>query len=123
MAGRPRTRPAKPPETVLQAIFIKRVKEELGNISVTELSTRPGAPPQRTLNDVINGGVVPGLTVVAGIAAALGVHPWQLMQDKASKSQENLTNVRRLPDRYPSIFAAQQEGRTKSKARRRNTSK
>lgn len=123
MAGRPRTRPPKKHESDLQTLFVKRVKEEMGDrgiSSITELSGKIGAPPQRTLNAVLNEGVVPGLTVVAGVAAALGVHAWELMAEKA-KNQENLTNVRKLPERYPSWTAKLHKDRTNGKTRKRNT--
>lgn len=104
VAGRPRTRSPKPHETTLQTIFVRRVREEMesrGIANPTALSRRAGAPPQRTIAAVLEDGVVPGLTVVAGISAALGVHPWQLLVEKIGASQRT-TNVRELPDRYPS---------------------
>lgn len=121
--GRPRTRKPKEPETALQAIFVKRVRAELEErqLSPRQFAQMVGAPKERTIYDVLNRGAVPGLTVVAQVAAALQMPAYELLIERP-KNHENLTNIRKLPDRYPSIFAAQQKDRTQGKTRRRNTS-
>jgi transcriptional regulator with XRE-family HTH domain len=120
--GRPRTRKAKGPETALQAIFIKRVREELDERQLTprQFAQMVGAPKERTIYDVLNRGAVPGLTVVAQVAAALQIPAYQLMIERIAR-QEIPTNIRKLPERYPPIFAVQQKNRTHGKTRRRNT--
>lgn len=127
MAGRPRTRPPKKHETTLQSLFVRRVLEEMEDqkiFSAAELAGREGAPSKRTLTAVLNDGHVPGLTVVAGIAAALRMQPWELLADRAkADSRESTTNVRKLPERYGKIFAPHQTDRAITKKPKRNTSR
>lgn len=100
--GRPRTRKVKEPETVLQAIFIKRVKQELEDRQLTprQFAMLVGAPKERTIYDVLNRGAVPGLTVVHQCAVALNLKATDLLVERAAK--ESATNVRKLPVSYPS---------------------
>lgn len=121
--GQPRTRKPKPHETVLQTIFVKRVKQELEdrNLSVLQFSKLTGAPPERTLADVLRAGAVPRLTVVYQCAVALDVPVVSLLLEKSR--QETPTNVRKLPERYKEIFATQHEDRTGSKKSKRNPSR
>lgn len=121
MAGRPRTRAPRAHETSLQTLFVKRVKQEMadqGVVSITELSRRTGAPPQRTLQAVLNEGVVPGLTVVHGIAEALNIRPWELMLEKKREAEVVQDKVRPFPVRYKPWS----KNRTVGKTPKRNTS-
>lgn len=89
----------KKPKTVLQAIFIKRVKEEMGELSGNELSKRPGGPPQTTFNDVLNG-ADPRLETVHQIATALNIPAWHLFLEKSDLVRlrtETPNNVREFP--------------------------
>lgn len=110
--ARYREKKPKTPETQLQAVFVRRVKEEMGEMSVSQLARRTGAPPQTTLNDVLNAGAVPGLTVVAQIAFALGVHAWELMKERPTAT------VTKIPDFYKPMFSGHETVK-KLKARRR----
>lgn len=121
--GQPRKYAAKKHETILQTVFVKRMKEELEarQLSVLAFSRLTGAPRERTLADVLYAGAVPRLTVVHQCAVALNLPVMDLLVDKPTKSQENLTNVRKLPVRYPPIFGARREINTGSKKPKRNT--
>jgi hypothetical protein len=74
----------KAPKSVLQEVFLRRVREELERQQLSEnaLSKRLGAPPQRTINSTMNGRD-PTLATVNAFATGLGVHPWQLLVDKS----------------------------------------
>jgi ribosome-binding protein aMBF1 (putative translation factor) len=77
----------KEPKSVLQEVFLRRVREELDRQGLSEnaLSKRVGAPPQRTINSTMNGRD-PTLATVNAFAIGLGVHPWQLLVDKSAGS-------------------------------------
>jgi hypothetical protein len=83
----------------LQAVFLKRVQEEMANqrINPNQLSKRVGAPRQTTINDVMLG-ADPRLETVHGIAIALGVPAVSLLT-------ESRTAVHQLPG-YPQIGGA-----------------
>jgi hypothetical protein len=123
--GQPRKKAPKPHETILQTIFVKRVKEELAarELSVLQFSKLIGAPKERTLADVLNAGSVPGLTVVHQCATALGVPVASLLTDMPIRNQEILTNnVRHLP-RLPSVFSRAPKDRTPGQMSKRNKSR
>lgn len=83
----------------LQAIFLKRVEEELQRqgLSRAQLAKRVGAPPQTTLNDVMLG-ADPRLETVYGVATALGIPAISLLTESSA-------SLHRLPS-YPSISSA-----------------
>lgn len=98
--GRPREKKPQAPKSKAQAMFIRRVREELGETSVTALSKRDGAPAQRTINDVLNG-ADPKLATVQQIADALNIPVWQLFLEKADVVRlltPRDDNVRKLPE-------------------------
>jgi transcriptional regulator with XRE-family HTH domain len=82
----------------LQAIFLRRVKEELARqeISQNQLSKREGAPAQKTINDMLKG-ADPRLETVQSVADALGVPVVSLLLDTRLTS-----NIQKLPS-YPTI--------------------
>jgi len=88
------------PKSHLQAIFMKRVAEEMEKqqVSGLGLSKREGAPPQRTLADVLNG-ADPRLETVEAFAKALGV----MAVDLLTEVKKLPDNVRKLPG-YPPII-------------------
>lgn len=94
--GRPREKKKKEPQSRLQAIFIKRVFEELARqgISQNQLSQRERGPDQKTLNDVLNG-ADPRLKTVQQIALALDVPAISLLT-------ESTATIHHLPG-YPPI--------------------
>lgn len=102
------TQRGKKPKTVLQEMFLKRVREEMGALSVNELARRPGAPRQSTFNEVMNG-ADPRLETVYRIAVALNIAPWELFLDRAdvvrlrTKTDTNVSKVTQLPG-YPSML-------------------
>lgn len=118
MAGRPRKHPTRPPETPLQELFIKRVREEMvaQGLSENGLAARIKYLPQRTISDVLNTGKVPKLTTVYQIAIALGVHPWELMRPKDGVARSG--NVSKLPERYQPIFPTKEQSDSAVKPRR-----
>ena len=69
----------KSPKTPLQALFLRRVQQELDarGLSQNALCGRVGGLKQRTLNDVMNG-ADPRLETVYQVATALGINPWHL---------------------------------------------
>ena len=85
-------------------------------MSIYQLAARTGAPPQSTLNDVLNGGAVPGLTVIYQIAFALGVNAFELLRERAEP--ESTKMIARIPDLYPSAFGQHRQSK-KLKARRK----
>jgi transcriptional regulator with XRE-family HTH domain len=64
----------------LQAVFLRRLHDEMERqgLSGNALAQREGAPPQRTIADVLNG-ADPRLETVNGLAVALGVRPVDLL--------------------------------------------
>jgi hypothetical protein len=119
--ARPRKRKPKPHETTLQSLFVKRVLEEMGDISISKFCERVGAPPQTSLNDVLNFGAVPGLTLVYQVATALDLSPWELLKEKPIENQEILTSkVRQLRQQPPPIFGQRNNIRTQGKIPAKN---
>lgn len=91
----------KAPKTTLQALFIRRVQQEMDarDLSENALCARVGGLKQRTLNDVMNG-ADPRLETVYKIATALGINPWHLFLE----AQDIPANVRdRGVLNFPSI--------------------
>lgn len=93
---------------------MKRVQIEMDRqgLSRNQLAKRIGAPPQTTINDVMNGSD-PRLETVWGFATALGVPVVSLLTE--------LTNIRQLV-RYPSILGPRDnleasKGRDRKKTR------
>ena len=88
----------KEPKSPLQKIFLKRVQEEMDRQGLTrnKLSERVGAPPQTTLNDIMNG-ADPRLENVHGIAFALGVAAVELLTEKS------LSGTVHIMPNYPRI--------------------
>ena len=82
----------KQPKSVLQALFIKRVWEELGErgLSPNALSQRPGGPAQKTLDDALAGSD-PRLKTVSEIAVALGIQPWELLMERSDVGRRHGT--------------------------------
>lgn len=99
----------KAPKTDTQALFIKRVEEELKRLQISrnELSRRVGAPSQSTLNEILNGAEA-RLTQIHKIATALGVQVWELFKERQAvgESRQPGNNVRKLPD-FPPIIGQQ----------------
>lgn len=83
MAATRKKREPKSPETPLQAIFIKRVREELESRqwSLLTLATRHGGPAYKTLHDAIERGAVPGMTLIYKTAFALEMQPFELLRE------------------------------------------
>lgn len=95
----------KKPKTVLQALFIKRVEQELERqgISRNALAGRTGAPSQSTLNEILNGSD-PRLEQVHKIAVALGVQAYELLAERpVGESLQTGNNIRHLPSYPPMI--------------------
>lgn len=88
--GRPRERKPRAPQTDTQQIFVRRVLEEMGDLSVSALAKR-SKMNQKALNSVLKDGAVPKLTAIHKIALGLGKHVWELFTDVAEKNQEILT--------------------------------
>lgn len=88
----------KEPKTPLQALFLKRVQEEMDKrgLSRAGLSGRTGGPSQTTFNDTMRGSD-PRLETVYEIATALGIQAWQLLRESADVERENVTNVKNFP--------------------------
>lgn len=113
VAGRTRERRKREPKTPLQALFIRRVGEELHRLgwSVNELGVKSkslGGAPQRTIADVMSG-ADPRLETVYQIATALGLPAYQLLTESDGKRQSRFPdNVRELP-KPPGMFAPQQK--------------
>jgi hypothetical protein len=118
---------SKKPRTVLQALFIKRVKEEMGALSGNELSRRPGGPPQTTFNDVMNG-ADPRLETVYQIATALNIPAWHffiertdLVRLRTGSPTEPPSSVTSLPG-YPKMLEhGVKKGETKVRDRKTRT--
>lgn len=99
--GRPRTRKPKPHETDLQATFVARLRQELDarQLSVLQFAGIKGAPPERTVADVLNFGAVPRLTFIAQCATALNIPASDLLVPRAAR-QEPMGQIAKLPQRY-----------------------
>jgi transcriptional regulator with XRE-family HTH domain len=94
----------KAPASVLQEVFLKRLREELERqgLSGNALSRRAGAPAQMTINDVMNG-ADPRLKTVDQIARALGIPAWHLLTETVGNKRQDGT-VHKFPELYPPIF-------------------
>lgn len=101
---RKRKHPPTAPKTDLQAVFLKRVGEQLAVLGISRLalSKRVGGPPQKTLNDVMNG-ADPRLETVHQIATALGVPAWTLFVESVQAERK----VLEFPT-YPKVFSARE---------------
>jgi hypothetical protein len=124
LAGMTTTR-HKRPQSVLQELFMKRVREEMAGLSENELSKRPGGPRQKTLNDVLNG-ADPRLKTVHEIATALNRPAWTLFvesSDLRRAKPEAPVNVSQMPELprmlgTESVTKSQRKSRDKKRASR-----
>lgn len=116
------------PRSQLQAVFLKRVREEMaaqgllhqdGRPNVTQLSKRHGAPSQTTINDVMRG-ADPRLGTVQAFAIALEVASVSLLTEQ--KFQGNIHNLPHVPTIAGRIdkAAAHNDKTSAHKARDRN---
>lgn len=119
--GRPRERKPRAPETDTQRIFIRRVKEEMGELSVSALAKLAGMN-QKALNSVLVDGAVPKLTAIHKIALALGKHPWELFMD-SGLNQGILTGTVQRIRPEPDKLLTPQKHRTQSQMSKRNKSR
>jgi hypothetical protein len=111
------------PKSLLQQIFVKRVREEMAkqSLNALALSERIGAPAYRTIHDVL-AGRDPRLETVAGIATALGKPAHELLREDTDVGDRR-QNVSTLPV-YPAILQQSQKpyrvkkDRDRRKARR-----
>lgn len=112
----------KAPKTRLQALFIKRVEEELERLQISrnELCGRVGAPKQSTFNEIMNG-ADPRLEQIQKISDALGVHACDLLTESSAvgESLHRSANVRKLPTYPPMIGQQAKPSGHKSHDRRR----
>lgn len=119
--GRPRERKPREPETDTQRIFLRRVKEEMGDLSVAGLAKRAGVN-QKALNNILADGAVPKLTAIHKIALALGKHVWELFRE--SEKQAILTGkVTNLHPKPPRLLGPQPRDRAETPMQKRNKSK
>ena len=80
------------PKTTLNALFMKRVEEEIEAQRATQnqVANRVGAVRQRTLNDILNG-ADPRLSTVFQVATAIGCQPWELLVEKGVRRETTTT--------------------------------
>lgn len=113
----------KPLRSHLQAVFLKRVREEMeaqGLTSINQLAAREGAPPQTTLNDILSMQSDPRLSQVQKIAVALGqTTAVSLLTESIAVAVPRGKNVHQMPDPYPSIFGKPQDAKDKQPAKAR----
>lgn len=123
--GQPRKKTAKRPETHLQAVFIKRMKEELEKrqLSVLGFSKLEGAPRERTLADVLHAGAVPRLTLVHQCAVALNIPVISLLVDGPAASQETMTGKVHPLRPPPAKLLSPAKHRTQGQISKRNKSR
>lgn len=92
-------RKKKAPKSGLQSVFVARVLEEMESrgLNPNSLSKRPGAPKQRTLDDVVYGGADPRLSTVQQVADGLGMHPLELLSQSV-RGRDKTLQFPRYPD-------------------------
>jgi len=103
----------KPPKSGLQTLLIARVTEEMEarGLNPNALSRRPGAPKQRTLDDVIYGGADPRLSTVQQIADGLGVHPLELLSQASGAKRDKVFHF----PQYPQIKTGKKDKKASQK--------
>lgn len=101
MAATKKPRVARPHESPLQTLFVKRVLEEMEarGLNPYAMSRRIGGPKQKTLDDVLYGGAVPRITLIYQAAVALEVQPWELLResDQVGRKHSKVVHLRTPP--------------------------
>jgi hypothetical protein len=113
----------KEPKSDLQKLFVQRLIEEQGERSDKELAAASKGRISQTMVSAIKR-FDHDLTLlkVSILAEALGVPAWYLLTEKDQVEQTVIrppTNVVRLPDPYPKIFAKKNGVQPAKKATRR----
>ena len=103
-AGTPSVGHAKPmrrkPKSHLQALFLKRLDEELSarELTVNAFTKRAGAPGQSTMNPIFNATTDPRLGTVDKIANALGIPAWHLFIERSDIPSHRRGTISKFPE-------------------------
>lgn len=106
------------PKSLLQRVFIKRVRQEMERLHLNpfSLSKREGAPPYRTIIDAL-AGRDPSLETVSAFADGLGIPAYELLREGAAVADQRHP-VTQMPGYAPML---QESGKTYSVTKARDS--
>jgi hypothetical protein len=108
------------PKTPLHALFVRRLREEMGARRLNPYAMKEYGAVQRTLADALKIGTDVRLSTIYKAATALGLEAWQLLKERDDVAKAH--NVTQFPP-LPSIAGRDDTAQSKKAADRKKASR